>query len=61
MFAKSVKYNQSNARELLKSIFELIVKVLLLSLIQDADVPHLRQNFVQRKFLLVSFDQMRHL
>jgi hypothetical protein len=61
MLAKSVKYDQSNARELLQSIFELIVKVLLLSLIQDADVPHLRQNFVQCKFLLVSFDQMRHL
>jgi hypothetical protein len=61
MLAKSVKYNQPNARELLQSIFELIVKVLLLSFIQDADVPYLRQNFVQRKFLFVSFDQMRHL
>ena len=61
MFTKCVKNNQSNARKLLKSIFELIVKVLLLSLIQDADVAHLRQNFIQCEFFFVSFDQMWHL
>ena len=61
MLAECVKYNQPNARKLLKSIFELIVKVLLLSLVQNSHISYFRQNLVQCKLFLVSFDQMRHL
>jgi hypothetical protein len=56
MLIKSVENDKPDTRKLLKSILELVVKVLLLSLIKDPHIPDLRKYLVKSKLILIALN-----
>jgi hypothetical protein len=56
MLTEGIKDDEPYPWELLKSVFQLIMKVLLLGLIQDAHIADLRQNLVHRKLFFIALD-----
>ena len=56
MLTEGIKYDESDPGELLKAVLQLIMKILLLGLIQDAHITDLGQNLVNRKLFLIALD-----
>jgi hypothetical protein len=56
MLTEGIKYDEPDPGKLLKAVLQLIMKILLLGLIQDAHIADLGQNLVNRKLFLIALD-----
>jgi hypothetical protein len=56
MLAKGIKNDEPDPWELLKAVLQLIMKILLLGLIQNAHIADLGQDLVHRKLLFIALD-----
>jgi hypothetical protein len=56
MLAEGIKDDEPDPGELLKTVLQLIMKILLLGLIQNAHIADLGQDLVNRKLFLIAFD-----